>query len=49
MLNGYYAKMIAKMKADGFALDRIDALENKIAEVNKIYSYLVLDYKMSKK
>lgn len=48
MLNAYYNKMLAKMKADGFEINRVKEVEAKLAEIHKSCRYLFIEYKLSK-
>lgn len=46
MLNAHYNKMLAKMKADGFEVDRIKDIEAKLAEVRKACRHLFVEYSL---
>ena len=48
MLNAYYTKMLAKMKEDGFEVNRVKEVEAKLVEVHKACRYLFIEYKLSK-
>ena len=49
MLNAYYNRMLAKMKADGFEIDKVKDIESKLAEVHKSCRYLFMEYNLTKK